>query len=98
MAGRDATGPLGEGPGTGRGMGPCSGDAVPQVGFGRGHRRRWWSRAAGFWGWPRWGTASAAEVPSTRADEVVLLKAEGERLRAQLEALDRRLAEIEPEG
>ena len=97
MAGRDATGPLGVGPGTGRGMGPCSGDAVPQVGFGHGHRRRWWSRAAGFWGWPRWGVGGVAEVPSTREEEVALLKAEGERLRAELEALDRRLAEIEPE-
>ncbi len=96
MAGRDATGPMGEGPRTGRGLGPCSGNPVPQYGFGHGHQQRWWSRIAGFWGRPRWGVGGVAEVPSTREEEVALLKADGERLRAELEALDRRLAELEP--
>ncbi len=96
MAGKDATGPLGAGPGTGRGMGPCSGYTVPQAGFGHGRRHRWWSRVAGFWGWPRWGVGGVAEVASTREEEVALLKAEGERLRTELEVLDRRLVELEP--
>ncbi|EFC90450.1 hypothetical protein Dpep_0418 [Dethiosulfovibrio peptidovorans DSM 11002] len=46
MPGRDATGPLGGGPGTGRGLGGCvSGVAGRGVGFGRG---RGFGRCFGF--------------------------------------------------
>jgi len=43
MPGFDGTGPLGLGPGTGWGMGPC--------GAGRAWRRRW-GYGRRFWGYP----------------------------------------------
>ncbi len=62
----DRTGPLGQGPRTGRGAGFCTGSAVPGSmnrggGFGRGHGgggRGWRNafRATGLTGWQRgWG-------------------------------------------
>lgn len=37
MPGKDGTGPLGMGPGSGRGYGPCAGNPVPPyAGYGRG--------------------------------------------------------------
>jgi len=64
----DGTGPRGEGPMTGRGMGYCAGYDVPGVanpgfvrgfdrrggmGFGRGRGFRNWARATGLPGWYR---------------------------------------------
>ena len=49
----DGTGPLGLGPGTGRGLGPClnAGYPAPYWGLGRGwfgYGRRWFCRGFGF--------------------------------------------------
>ncbi|NMA93143.1 MAG: DUF5320 domain-containing protein [Clostridiales bacterium] len=40
----DGTGPMGEGPKTGRGMGSCEGEATPRYGIGRGRGRGFGSR------------------------------------------------------
>ena len=53
MPGFDGTGPLGQGPGTGRGLGPClnAGTPTPYWGPGRGWfgwGRRWFGRGFGF--------------------------------------------------
>lgn len=55
MPGGDGTGPLGQGPMTGRAMGYCAGYSVPRFmnpGFGRGFWRRGFGRGRGS-GW-RW--------------------------------------------
>lgn len=65
MPGGDGSGPLGMGPGSGRGMGYCGGNqapgymsAFPGRGFwgrgrGGGHGRRYWFYATGLTGWQR---------------------------------------------
>ena len=102
MPGRDRTGPQGEGPLTGRGAGPCAWEDVPagslpRFGRGRGGRapgrgggRRWrhWFYATGVPGWARF-----ADDPP--AGETAALKAQAERLREELEAIDQRLQELE---
>ena len=71
----DRTGPLGQGPKTGRGAGLCSGYAVPGSinrggGFGRGgggRRRRHCFQAAGLTGWKRAAGVSGAPPPPEAA-------------------------------
>ena len=59
MAKFDGTGPMGMGPMTGRGFGPCAGCGWGMGmgwgrGFGRGFGRgRGLGRYFGFWGWPQ---------------------------------------------
>ena len=49
MPGFDGTGPLGQGPGTGRGMGPCgAGVRNPWFNWAAGFGRRWFGRGFGF--------------------------------------------------
>ena len=55
MPGGDRTGPKGDGPGTGRGMGFCTGNDRPGTGIGKisvGFRR-WWSGFGRGKGWRR---------------------------------------------
>ena len=56
MPGGDRTGPIGQGPRTGRGLGFCSGNDVPgftfprgRFGFGRGLGRGFRGRGRGYW-------------------------------------------------
>jgi len=95
----DGTGPLGLGPMTGRAAGFCAGfpvpgflNPVPGLGWGRGWAwRRWaWARP---WGFPLaypWGFGYAPVY-----DEKEALKAWSGALRRQLEAIEKRLAELE---
>lgn len=74
----DRTGPLGQGPRTGRGAGLCSGFAVPGYmnqgggfgsfgrGRGGGRGRRNWFQATGLTGWQRAASVSGAP-PSPEA-------------------------------
>ena len=94
----NGTGPMGAGPGTGRGMGYCSGYdrpgfANPAPGFrsgfgfggagmGRGWRHRFY--ATGVPGW-------AALTPE---QETADLKAQADLLKAQLDAIQKRIEEI----
>lgn len=94
----DRTGPFGLGPMTGRAAGFCAGfpvpgfaNPVPGLGWGRGWGWRWWAGYRGFlwpyaWGYPGYGPAY---------DEKRTLKAWGAALRRQLEAVEKRLAELE---
>jgi hypothetical protein len=95
MPGGDRTGPVGQGPRTGRGAGYCGPGDEPGFataggrggfGFGRG---RGFGAGRGFGrGWGRWfGFAASEEAP--RADN------EADRLRAQVEELKNRLARLE---
>lgn len=98
MPGGDRTGPLGGGPGTGRGMGVCGGYIRPGLaypafgfrggfGFGRGNAGFGWRNrfyAAGIPGW----------APLTPEQELDGLKAQAEALRSQLEAIQKRMDEL----
>lgn len=100
MPGGDRTGPAGAGPRTGRGWGNCSGSnwAGPAsagpgfhggFGFGRGSRRGWRNRffATGVPGW-------AAVTPE---QETADLKAQADYLKAELDATQKRLEDLEKE-
>lgn len=88
MPGRDRSGPLGYGPGTGWGMGGCMpGRGVfCRGGFGRGWRH--WFYATGLPRWMRWGT------PPSREQEVEMLQNEADLLKEQLDAINKRLDEL----
>lgn len=95
MPGGDRTGPQGQGPRTGRGLGDCDPLGQPQpgfgMGFGRGRGWRNWARATGQPGWLRFGGWGVAPPP---VDESALLKAQAEQLQAQLDAVKQRLTEL----
>jgi len=110
MPGGDRTGPFGAGPMTGRGAGYCGGFDRPgwanpvggRMGFGRGFGRGagggWgWGRGRGGWGgWGRgggWGWGPwTAPVPG---DEREALRREAEALEKGLDAVRRRLEELD---
>ncbi len=100
----DRTGPAGAGPGTGRGFGYCGGYEGPgyaNAGFGFAGAGRGRGRGRGFglrhrfgatgpvgWGYPGY-------VPPTREETLSDLKAGADRLKEQLEAVSKRIAELE---
>ena len=90
MPGRDRTGPMGQGPMTGRGAGVCAGyDASGFGAQGRGRGRRRWYRATGL---PRWARF-APQV--TKEEETQALEAQAQWLSEQLETIQGRLSELE---
>lgn len=98
MPARNGTGPAGEGPLTGRGMGPCGTGyrRVPArglgMGFGRGFRRGFGrGQAMG----PGWGYSPAYAYQPTKEQEAADLKAEKETLERELEDIRARLKELE---
>ena len=95
MPGGDRTGPMGAGPRTGRGMGYCSGYNLPgytnpgsgfRSGFGCGGR-----------GWPNrfYATSLPGWVTPTPEQETANLKAQADWLKVQLDAIQKRIEEIE---
>ncbi|MBN2102071.1 MAG: DUF5320 domain-containing protein [Candidatus Aenigmarchaeota archaeon] len=85
MPGFDGTGPRGIGPMTGRGMGPCG----RGMGFGRGAGRGF---GRGFWAQEQF----ARPYPElTKEQEIADLKAERELIQRDIEALNKRLSELE---
>ncbi len=100
----DRTGPLGLGPMTGRRAGYCAGfntpgfanPAVPRygAGFGGGFGGGFGWRRMGYWGAaPGW--QYPAPSPLTPQQESESLKAEANWLRNQLDAIEKRIAELE---
>ena len=98
MPGGDRTGPQGQGPRTGRGLGDCAPTDQPRLGFGfgfgRGRGWRNWARATGQPWWLRFGRG--AGVPSP-VDESAMLKAQADQLQTQLDAVQQRLSELNNE-
>jgi len=104
MPGRDRTGPMGAGPMTGRRAGYCAGFDAPgyasaaprwlnRFGFGNfGQGRGWrhWFYATGQPGWARTDYA-----PVTPEQELAELKEESGWLKDQLDAINRRISELE---
>lgn len=98
----DRTGPMGRGPRTGRGMGDCTGADWPGAaqfgrGFGGGRGWRNWARATGLPRWMRFGGAAPFGAAPTSTDEAGLLQNEAEQLQAELDAIQKRLAELNNE-
>ena len=103
----NGTGPAGLGPMTGRRAGYCAGNAMPGyanpgmgrglgTGFGFGGGGRGWRNmfyATGQPGWMRFG--QMGPVPIAPQDEAAVLKAQAEALQQQVEAITKRIAEIE---
>lgn len=101
MPGFNGRGPSGQGPGTGWGRGPCG------LGMrrGAGGRRPWGMENYG--GRPRWGYgfgAYGSPGPAStggyapRLNEAEALRNEEASLRNELEAVQKRLAELESQG
>ena len=99
MPGGDRTGPLGAGPRSGRGMGYCSGYNLPGfatpgagfrgwLGFRRGGGGRGWRHRFFATGIPGW-------VPPTPEQETADLKAQADWLKGQLDAIQKRIEELE---
>jgi len=77
----DGTGPLGFGPGTGWGLGPCGAGMGWRRDFGRGFG---WRR---FWGYPY-------QPQITKKEEKEILEKEVAYLEEELKAIKARLAEL----
>ncbi len=78
MPAQDRTGPLGEGPLTGRGFGPCG------RGFGRGFRRGFGFRRFAF----------GEEINFTKEQEKKVLEAEIAEIEAEKTEIEKRLKEL----
>lgn len=94
-AGYDVPGYVNPVPGRGFGLGFGRG-------WGRGWRWRHWFYATGLPGWARFGYAPAWTVPSayaapTAEQEIDVLKQQSEWLKGQLDAINKRITELEKE-
>lgn len=108
----DGTGPMGEGPMTGRAAGYCAGYAAPGFannlgfgrrflgvgrGFGRGGGRGYRNRFYAT-GVPFSAYAAPEAFPAlSREDEIGLLKSESQRLKSVLENIEQRLKQLDTE-
>ena len=107
MPGGDRTGPVGLGPMTGRGAGYCASFAVPgyvNPSFGPGRGRGFWGRGGGR-GWRNrcypglrqagyYGPTMAAADPE---NELQVLQNQAEAMKANLEQINERIAQLETE-
>jgi hypothetical protein len=106
MPGFNRTGPMGQGPGTGRGLGPCGtgrcrgGGQFLGRGFGRGSsgfgrgcfgRGARWGSGPGAFGSFGYGGAAVSDAP---LDEAQALRDEEAYLRSELEAIQKRLSDL----
>lgn len=91
MPGMDKTGPLGQGPLTGRGLGPCGAGARAGLGFRRGLGRGMGRRMAFQQAQP---VASMQPVVLTEAEEKKILKADLEDLEAEKADIEKRLKDL----
>ncbi len=84
MAGRDGTGPVGQGPLTGRGMGVCPGARQSRFSFGRGC-------GMGFGGRARAGLGNRFGGLGFGSNDKEILNEERELLKQRMEQIDREL-------
>jgi len=107
----DGTGPLGQGPMTGRAVGYCAGYSVPGYmntyrgrGFGRGFGRGWRWRSAAFCGYPSsYGTIPPVVDPYavwsvTPEEEKQMLLEHTKMIETQLSEMKKRIQELEKEA
>jgi len=82
MPGQDRTGPLGQGPMTGRGLGPCGRGLARGRGFGRGM-----GRGLGFRRQTFQPTITKTEEKEILEDELKLMEEEKKEIEARLKEL-----------
>lgn len=83
MPQQDKTGPIGEGPMSGRGAGPCNSSYGPGLGLGRGY-----GRVMCGWFWRKYQA-----MPEEERKE--LLKSEIEDMKQELQMVEEELKELE---
>jgi len=84
MPGFDKTGPQGQGPMTGRGLGPCEGGRKFGMGFGR---CRGYGRGLGrYFGW---------NAPQTKEEKVEDVQAYKKALQEEMEETEKELADLQ---
>lgn len=93
----NGTGPRGQGPMTGRGMGNCAPNGrvrTPGYGYGRGFGRGWFGRGFGRgfglgrgWGWPTYQAPNAKEEKEMLNEDLQDLKQEMKDIQSRLEEL-----------
>jgi hypothetical protein len=88
----DGTGPFGQGP-MGRGMGPCGAGRGGGLGYGFGPGFRGVGNFTG--NRPRWGRGAWGGGYAAPQDEVNTLKQEASSLQNALDAINKRLSELE---
>ena len=104
MPGRDQTGPMGVGAMTGRGAGICARVGMSGyentvtgrgfgMGYGRGRRNRFY--ATGQPGWMRFGWSAGPNQNPDLGMERQSLKSQTEVLQSELNAIKKRLSEME---
>jgi hypothetical protein len=83
MPGRDGTGPMGQGPLTGRGLGPCGRGLAFRRGFGRG------------FGWRRFLDEPVFEpITLTKEEQKKILEEELKEIEAEKVAIEKKLKEM----
>ena len=104
MPGCDRTGPMGNGPMTGRQAGYCGGNSVRGKGnrFFRRNNRAGFGRGRGMGPGPRWGRGqfpgpmdTGFEEPVSPGEEIRLLREEARGLQSMLEQVNKRLTLLE---
>lgn len=106
MPGFNGMGPRGQGSGTGWGRGPCGAGLRRGSGRSRGQRFRGWGQPPIIslggpprWGYGPWGFGISGSGRKTGyaspQDEAAALREEAAYLQGELEAIQRRLAEME---
>ena len=80
----DQTGPLGEGPLTGRGFGPCKSGS--RIGFGRG---------VGFGRGRRFGRGFYQETPRTKQETIEDMQAYKKSLQDEIEDIDKEIGDLQ---
>lgn len=99
MPAGDRTGPMGQGPMTGRGAGYCAGYPVPGFmnrgwGPGRGFGRGWGRGRGRGWGWG--GPYAAYDfAPPVPQESAQMLRMQAEYFESALENIRKRIAELE---
>lgn len=83
----DATGPMGMGPRSGRGLGYCAAYNIPGFIPGMAWRRGW----GGSFGWQNY----LAWTPPKKEEMLQALKNQSEWLKDQLDAINKRIEELE---
>jgi hypothetical protein len=111
MPGGDRTGPLGQGPRTGRGFGYCTGNDAPGyfrgycggrgpgMGYGRGMGRGRGFHAGRGYGFfnPAFSAGYPWMASMSKEDEIRMLKSQVEGLDRSRKAIEKRLEELEKE-
>lgn len=110
MPGFNQSGPMGQGPMTGKGFGFCTGGDTPGYDKGFGGRGRGRGRRFGFgmgtsslrglgrwgnWSWPFSGFSTPHHWTFSKEDEINILKSQSEALKHTQKEIERRLGELE---